>query len=219
MKWCLLPWAGHKLCKAIMSSFLVVSKTNTPINQFTKSQGSNRDCCAINVQLNILSKFSIFFKCQNNQPCLPWGTKILRYKQSSLPWEPDCMSVTCKHRSRYFVAFNTPGSPQTNIIKMIKNKNHLNTHQSSSVTKGALYSTLRRHRHCHIITRIAIIISTNKQHTNMYSPFQPGWGLGFSNLPGMSAKGTPLKTSTERKSPMRWFFPSTMPPSVDTAPS
>ena len=49
--------------------------------------------------------------------------------------------------------------------------------------------------------------------------FHPGWGLGFSKVPGLAAKGIPLKTSIERTSPRRTFVPWTLPPSVSTTPS
>ena len=60
---------------------------------------------------------------------------------------------------------------------------------------------------------------SNFQLFSLNTPSQPGWGLGFSSVPGLAAKGIPLKTSTERKRPRGIFCPWTLPPSVCTTPS
>lgn len=71
--------------------------------------------------------------------------------------------------------------------------------KNSSQSKQA-YNT-----HTNIHTILIILIHTMKYKLKLqqfsatnYTPSQPGWTFGFSNSPGLAAKGIPLKTSTDR---------------------
>lgn len=75
------------------------------------------------------------------------------------------------------------------------------------------------HKDVKSTTSKCMIYSNSWSRLHFNAPSQPGWRVGFSNLPGTAAKGIPLKTSMRRRNPRRMLSPSTMPPSVYTAPS
>lgn len=126
---------------------------------------------------------AVIYRNTEKLPCRPWGTQMLRWRQSSLPKLEVWSMLIWRHLFANFVAFSMPG-------------NENNTNHFCSGVKGWFCS-------------VRVI----------YTPSQPGWGLGFSKVPGLAAKGIPLKTSTERKRPRGIFFPWTPPPSVCTTPS